>query len=52
VYDLEKCEFVEPNKEEYMIISTGYIYREPTLAEIDKLNKLLGHVFPIQEEKT
>lgn len=52
VYDLEKMEFVEvPNREDYMTLTTGYDYREPTEEEIDELTLTFGKVFPDEKER-
>jgi phage/plasmid-associated DNA primase len=52
IYDLDVCDFVEPNKEDYMTLSTGYDYREPTEEEILTLENLFKKVFPIEDERT
>jgi phage/plasmid-associated DNA primase len=51
VYDLKKCEFTEPNREDYMYLCTNYDYIEPKKEELDYLNEILDKIFPIEEEK-
>jgi phage/plasmid-associated DNA primase len=51
VYDLQKCEFVEANKDDYMTLTTGYDYRKPTAEETAKLNELFCKVFPVEDER-
>ena len=51
VFDLEKCEFVAPFKYDYMCISTGYDYTEPTQEQIERLNDIIIKIFPIAEER-
>ena len=52
IYNLEKCDWVEPNRDDYMNISCGYNYCEPTKEQIDKLKKLVDTIFPLEDEKT
>ena len=53
VYDLKKMEFVDvPNRDDYMIISARYDYREPTEDEIQEIKNMVEKVFPIKEERT
>ena len=52
VYDLEKSEFVKtPNRDDYMIITTGYDWREPTDDEVKEIEKMIDKILPIKEEK-
>ena len=52
VFDLQKCEFVEPSKDDYMTLTTGYDFREPTKEEIKTLEDAFKKVFPFEEERT
>ncbi len=52
VFDLIECKFIDvPDKYDYMVITTGYDYREPLKEEMDKINELLTKVFLIPEER-
>jgi phage/plasmid-associated DNA primase len=51
VFDLRKCEFMEPNKDDHMTLTTGYNYRKPTADETKTLNDLFDKVFPVPEER-
>ena len=52
VFDLQKCEFVVPFKYDYMCISTGYDYTEPTKEQTDRLNDIILKIFPIENERS
>ncbi len=52
VMNLKTCEWIEPNKNDYMYMSTGYDYEEPTEEEINKIKKIIEEIFPIEEERT
>jgi len=52
VFDLEKSKFVEPYKYDFMILNTGYDYREPTTEETKEVNNMLEQIFPIESERT
>jgi phage/plasmid-associated DNA primase len=51
VYDLEAGDFVKADKYDYMTLTTGYDYREPTEEEIQTLSELFDKVFPIPAER-
>ena len=51
VFNLKTCEFMEPNKDDRMTLTTGYNYRKPTVDETKTLNDLFDKVFPIPEER-
>ena len=51
VYDLEKGKFIEPKREQYMTISTGYKYEEPKQKDIDKVNTFLSEVIEDEKER-
>jgi len=51
VFDLLTCQFIEPNKDDHMTITTGYDYRPPTKEETKTLNKYLVKVFPKEDER-
>lgn len=51
VYDLEKSEFREYEYSDYVSITTGYDWREPTVDEIDLINELLKQIMPNNDER-
>lgn len=51
IMDLKSSEFVEPCRDDYMCISTGYDYISPSKESIIKMNSLLDQVFPYPEER-
>lgn len=51
VLDLHEKKFREYTKEDYISITTGYDWREPTKEELKTVNKILNQVFPIDEER-
>ena len=51
VYDMKECEFRDYKPEDYITITTGYDYREPTQDEIDFVNKLIIQIMPIEDER-
>ena len=51
VFDLKTCQFVEPTKDDFMTLTTGYDYKEPTPEEIKSIETALKQVFPNQEER-
>ena len=51
VYDMKECDFREYKPEDYITITTGYDYREPTEDEIEFVNKLLKQIMPIEAER-
>jgi len=51
VYDMKECDFREYKPEDYITITTGYDYREPTEDEIEFVNKLLQQIMPIEAER-
>lgn len=51
VYDMKECVFRDYKPEDYITITTGYDYREPTEDEIDFVNKLLKQIMPIEAER-
>ena len=53
VFNLKNMEFVEvPNRDDFMILSTGYDWREPTEDELNEINNMILKVFPIENERT
>lgn len=44
VYDLEKNEFRNYEKEDMITITTGYDWKEPTNEEVDLINKLINQI--------
>ena len=52
VYDLKLMKWVDvSNRDDYMTLTTGYDYREPTQDETEELNDKFEKVFPNQEER-
>jgi phage/plasmid-associated DNA primase len=51
VYDLEKGEFRDYEYNDYVSITTGHDWREPTKDEVDLINKLLKQIMPNNEER-
>jgi len=51
VYDMKECDFREYKPEDYVTITTGYDYIEPTDDEIIFVNKLIIQIMPIKEER-
>lgn len=51
VYDLENGYFREYKYDDYISITTGYDWREPTIDEISTVNKLIELIMPIKEER-
>jgi len=51
VYDLKECKFREYEPEDYITITTGYDWREPTDCEIDTVNNLINQIMPIEAER-
>jgi len=51
VYDLEKGEFREYKYDDYVSITCGYEWREPTEEEIENVENLIKSIMPIKEER-
>jgi phage/plasmid-associated DNA primase len=51
VYDLEKEEFRDYKYDDYISITCGYDWREPTQDEINTVNSLIISIMPIEEER-
>lgn len=51
VYDLEKGEFREYKYNDYVSITSGYDWREPTQEEIENVENLIISIMPIKEER-
>jgi len=51
VYDLEQDCFREYKYDDYISITTGYNYREPTQNELETMNNLINSIMPIEEER-
>jgi phage/plasmid-associated DNA primase len=51
VYDLEKGEFREYKYDDYVSITCGYKWREPTQEEIENVENLINSIMPIKEER-
>ena len=51
VYDLQEQKFIEPKREHYMTMTTGYKYIEPKQKHIDTINKFLNSIIEDEEER-
>lgn len=51
VYDMKECVLRDYKPEDYITITTGYDYKEPTEDEIVFVNKLLKQIMPIEAER-
>lgn len=51
VYDLQKDKFREYKYDDYVSITTGYDWREPTKNELVLMNKLIVEIMPIENER-
>lgn len=51
VYDLEKHEFREYRMDDYISITTGYNWIEPTNEQLKTMNNLIDKIMPIKEER-
>lgn len=51
VYDMELCEFRDYRYDDYVSITTGYDWREPTTEELHTMNKLIDSIMPIKAER-
>lgn len=51
VYDMEEECFREYKYDDYVSLTCGYDWREPTKEEINTVNKLIESIMPIKEER-
>ena len=51
VYDMKECEFRDYKPEDYITITTGYDYRDPTEDEIEFVNNLIIQIMPKEDER-
>jgi len=51
-YDIRTKKSCRALREDYMYITTGYEWREPTADELNTVHDLINSIFPIEEEKT
>lgn len=51
VYDMEDEIFREYKYDDYISITTGYNWREPTDSEIKTIQNLINNIMPIEEER-
>ena len=51
VYDMEEEQFREYKFDDYISITCGYDWREPTIEEIQTVNQLIESIMPIKEER-
>lgn len=52
IINLQTMEEQRPKKDDYITITTGYDYREPTEGEEELVRKLLREIFPVQKERS
>ena len=50
-FDIRTGETCRALREDYMYITTGYDWREPSKNELDTIHELINTIFPIEEEK-
>jgi len=51
VYDLGTCQFREYLPEDYITMSTGYDFIEPSIEEVQKVESIISMIMPIPEER-
>ena len=51
VYDLNTYEFRDYKYDDYISITSGYAWREPTDEELDVMNELINKIMPNKDEK-
>jgi len=51
VYDMKECNFRDYQYDDYISITSGYDWREPTEEELTTINNLLNIIFPIEDER-
>ncbi len=51
VYDMEECKFRDYKYDDYISITTGYDWREPTEKELETMWGLINSIMPIKEER-
>jgi hypothetical protein len=51
VYDMKTCEFRDYEYDDYVSITTGYDWREPTKEELTTMNDFIYSIMPIEEER-
>jgi phage/plasmid-associated DNA primase len=52
VFDLKTCDFVEPNKYDFMNLSTKYEWKEPTEEEVKELETIIEKILPDENIRT
>lgn len=51
IYDLEKMKWIEPKREHYILLTTGYDYEEPSDEDINELEEFIKTIFPKDDER-
>lgn len=51
VYDMKEEKFREYNFDDYVTMTTGYKWKEPTNEEVETLNNIINKVMPIKQER-
>ena len=51
VYDMKTCQFREYEYDDYISITTGYDWREPTEEEISTMQNLINCIMPVETER-
>jgi len=51
VYDMKACQFREYEYDDYITITTGYDWREPTESETTTMHKFIKCIMPIEAER-
>jgi len=51
VYDLQTHSFRDYQRDDYVSITTGYDWVEPTTEQIDKVNAIIKQIMPVEDER-
>jgi hypothetical protein len=51
VYDLEQGIFRDYKYDDYQSTTVGYDWRDPTITEVNTVNKLISEIIPIEDER-
>lgn len=51
IYDLKHNDWIEPCREDYLCVSTGYNWSEPDAKDIETFEEFLKTIFPLADER-
>jgi phage/plasmid-associated DNA primase len=51
IYDMKNCQFRDYELEDYITITSGYDWREPTIQEMETVRNLINCIMPIKSER-